>query len=110
MKIYLAGPMSGIQFYNFPAFDAAAARLRALGHSVVSPADLDREHGFDGMSGDPAPFTHRDVMRWDLPAVLDADVVAVLPGWQASKGTAIELAVARGVGIPVLDAETLEAV
>jgi len=27
-RIYLSGPMTGIADYNFPAFNAAAARLR----------------------------------------------------------------------------------
>lgn len=38
-RVYLAGPMTGIADYNFPAFNAAAARLRAVGFDVVNPAD-----------------------------------------------------------------------
>lgn len=38
-RVYLAGPMTGIADYNFPAFNAAAARLRAEGFDVVNPAD-----------------------------------------------------------------------
>ena len=38
MKLYLAGPMTGIKDLNFPAFHAEASRLRALGHIVVNPA------------------------------------------------------------------------
>lgn len=30
-KLYLSGPMSGIEDNNFPAFHAEAARLRAPG-------------------------------------------------------------------------------
>lgn len=38
---YLAGPMRGIPEYNFPAFYAAAAALRAHGLNVWSPAEND---------------------------------------------------------------------
>lgn len=44
-KIYIAGPMRGHELYNFPAFDAAEARLRRLGYDVVNPAALDRARG-----------------------------------------------------------------
>lgn len=38
-KIYLAGPMSGLPDLNYPAFHAAAAKLRAMGHVVLNPAE-----------------------------------------------------------------------
>ena len=48
-RIYLAGPMSGIAEFNFPAFNEAAANLRAQGHTVFSPAerDIERHGGVD---------------------------------------------------------------
>lgn len=43
MKIYLAGPMTGIKDLNFPRFHGEAARLRALGHQVINPAELNAD-------------------------------------------------------------------
>ena len=37
LHVYLAGPMTGIAEFNFPAFDAAAAKLRDLGYVVFNP-------------------------------------------------------------------------
>ena len=46
--LYLAGPMRGIAFYNFPMFDRVAAALRDVGYEVINPADEDRkEDDFD---------------------------------------------------------------
>jgi len=39
--IYLSGPMSGLPGFNFPAFHAAAAKLRADGFTVLNPAETD---------------------------------------------------------------------
>lgn len=102
MRIFLSGPMTGLPGYNIPAFDAAATRLRAAEHDVLSPADLDREAGVD--LDDFGSTDRADAMRRDLAAVLTADAVAVLPGWRDSPGARLEVAVARAVGIPVLDA------
>lgn len=104
---YLAGPMRGYAEYNFPAFHAAAAKLRGHGLDVWSPAEHDvNEDGFD-----PAKDTHQPMkhyMRRDLPAVLDADMVCVLPGWEKSQGACLEVLVAQTCGIPVYVAETMQ--
>jgi len=39
MRIYIAGPMTGLPEFNYPAFNAAAEYLRSLGHHVENPAD-----------------------------------------------------------------------
>ena len=109
MKIYLAGPMRGYKAYNHPAFDAAAARLRAEGHSVFSPAEHDREAfpEFDwyNMTGNMEAdgFTGsnmRTMIKKDLNWIADnADAIVLLPGWQKSRGVKIEHALGEFLGL-----------
>lgn len=80
MKLYLAGPMTGLPDLNFPAFHAEAARLRALGYTVINPAEVNPDHG--------KPWA--DCMRSDIAALVTCDSVAMLDGWTASKGARLE--------------------
>ena len=82
MKIYIAGPMSGIKDYNRPAFHAAAAKLRAKGHEVVSPAELITDANYTTWSA---------AMRVCIAAMMTCDRVMTLPGWSQSKGARIEI-------------------
>lgn len=92
MKVYLAGPMRGIPDLNFPAFHAAAKHLRSHGHDVFSPAENDIEKGYVGK---PVDEIKRDCIMDDLTYIArHADAVALLPGYQASKGVAVEVALA----------------
>ena len=106
MRLYLAGPMRGIPEYNFPAFFAAERHLIGIGHQVFNPARADMEwDGFNPKCDEPHDEAH--YMARDLPEVCKADAVAVLPGWESSKGAALEVYVARVLGKPVLWATTL---
>lgn len=108
MRIYIAGPMRGLPLFNFPAFDAAAKKLRAMGHEVVSPAELDRAVGFDPATSVPDDAFMRRALARDLVAVTECDAIALLHGWQNSQGTRLELSLARMLGLKVLDANTGE--
>lgn len=96
--IYLSGPMTGIDDHNFPAFREAACRLRNQGYVVLSPAEL-------GMI-DGGLWSH--YLKRDLKWLLRCEAVAVLPGWQNSKGANLEVYLARKLDMPVHDAVTLE--
>lgn len=99
---YIAGPMRGYPRYNFDAFDSAAAVLRSEGWNVISPADLDRQAGFDP---DTHPVTDellREMQIRDVDAIFNADTVFVLDGWVTSKGATAEICVAKWRDIPVL--------
>jgi len=112
MTLYLAGRMRCIPYYNFPAFDAARDALKARGHTVISPADLDREHGFDAMllppdydwSRVPEGFDLNACIRRDVDAVLRCDALVFLSGdWTASIGSKGEFAVALWARKPVFE-------
>lgn len=106
--VYLAGPMSGRANFNRYAFESAAANLRDAGLDVISPVELDDNAGFDAsdyMDGHVPPEVYRNFLLRDLIAILDrgAQAVVVLPGWEHSKGAALEVHIARTVGLPIYD-------
>lgn len=91
-RIYLAGPMTGHLNFNYPAFNAEAARLRALGLMVENPAQ------------NPKQDTWQDYMRVAIRQMMTCTHVALLPGWETSKGATIERNLAESMGIPVCPA------
>lgn len=92
-RIYLAGPMSGLPDFNYPAFHAAAAVLRAQGHHVENPAE------------NPAPTcgTWQGYMRMSLRQISACDCLCMLPGWRASRGARIEHGLALDLDLEVVD-------
>ena len=113
MKTYLAGPMSGIPFFNYPAFHAAAADLRAQGHLVFNPAEHDAEmmgKDISNPEGDAAKaeaehgFSRRDALKADLTWICEhAEAIALLPGWSNSSGARAEYALALALGLTVIE-------
>ena len=111
MKIYLAGPMSGIPKFNFPAFFAAARQLRSEGHEVFCPAENDIEkHGtgwWENSDGShtnlPPAINYRNCLRDDLNWILDhADAIAHLPGWEFSSGVGVEHALGKALKLKMI--------
>lgn len=90
MILYVSGGMSGYQDHNFPAFFAAENQLLAAGYEVKNPA-----------SNQPEGLSWEQYMRMDLQDLLECDGVAVLDGWEASRGARLETYVARQLGMRV---------
>ena len=95
MRIYVAGPMTGYPELNFPAFNAETARLRALGHEVVNPAEVNPDSNAEW----------RDCMRADIKVMVDCDAVQLLHKWQHSKGACLEYQIATALGLAVFTPE-----
>lgn len=93
IKVYVSGPMTGMQGYNFDAFNEAEAQLRDLGYEVENPAKFGHDESLNWY----------DCMRRDIPLVMECDAVVTLYGSWNSKGSKLECDVARGMDIPVYD-------
>ncbi len=116
IKVYLAGPMRGIEEFNFPLFLSAGANLEdEWDFEVFNPAqhDIDRGFDFSGYDGtedlSDTGFDLRQSLGDDLEFVArEADLVVVLDGWEKSKGARAEVATALALGIPVVRYVDLE--
>lgn len=84
-QLYIAGPMTGLPDFNYPAFADAAKRLRDAGFEVFSPAE----------NGLPAAAPWNEHMRVDLAHLVShCYAIATLPEWGKSKGASIEVGLA----------------
>jgi hypothetical protein len=105
MKIYIAGPMSGLKNWNFPAFFQAERLIKSLGHEVINPAHNNGETLElalkDAGPVDRPNHSWEHYIRRDVPMVMSCDAVCVLPGWQESKGAQLEVHIANELSMPV---------
>lgn len=91
---YLCGPMTGIQDDNYPAFRVAAKALRANGYRILSPHEEN--------PGNDQPWEY--YLHKALILLLQrCDSLALLPGWENSKGAQLELSVASALGYMIYD-------
>jgi hypothetical protein len=98
MKVYIAGPMTGLKDFNYPAFNEAAQRWREAGWTVFNPAE--------NFGGDTTR-NYREYMREDLAMLQQADAIALLFGWRLSRGARYELLTAQLLGLVVYNADTM---
>lgn len=96
-RVYLAGPMTGMPGFNYPAFNAKAAELRARGWHVENPAE------------NPAPpcGSWKGYMRMSIWQLTTCEAIYLLPGWASSQGAAMEYSIAQALGLEVIEAVTL---
>lgn len=89
-RLYVSGPMTGIEEFNYPVFRQVTAQLRAAGHTVIDPSETDGG----------TERTWEEYLREDIVDVMSVEGLALLPGWQRSRGARLEVFVAGEVGIP----------
>lgn len=90
--LYLAGPATGLPDHNRAAFEQAAELLRDAGFRVTNPL----ERGADMPGWGWAQYLRRAIRQ-----MLLCDAVALLPGWESSRGALVETALADTVEMAV---------
>lgn len=85
MKIYLAGPITGIPNYK-EIFAKEEVSINALGHTVMNPAIL------------PEGFTQDEYMVVCYAMMDVCEGVYFLKGWEKSKGAQLEWLYAKETG------------
>ena len=83
LTVYLCGPITGIPDLNREVFEEAERTLTAKGYHVINPHKIPEHVGAKDQSW-------QGYMKRDLPYLLKADLVALLPGWGKSKGAMFE--------------------
>lgn len=87
-SVYIAGPMTGLPEFNYPAFVKAEHGLADAGYDVENPAN----------NLAPENPTWANYMRVTIPQMLKCRGIALLPGWEESRGAKLEVQIALALG------------
>lgn len=112
-KVYLSGPITGMPNNNIQEFKKYEEKFKNLNFEVINPHNL--------FSGDEVELLekcleekkitfeeyHSHFMRRDIAEMMNCDFIAVLDGWEKSKGANIEVYIARNINMPIVSAITL---
>lgn len=104
-RIYLAGPMTGLPEFNYPAFNSAAELLREDRRNyVVNPAE-----NFNGHTGherwmyiDESVDQIQGLAKVNYSST-DECMVVTLDGWAESPGACLEVDLAHQLGLPIYE-------
>ena len=90
-KIYISGPMSGIENSNFDAFNEFEKKFDPEMVKFENPAKPGHIEGYEW----------KDYLKMALTMMLECDTVVLLEGWQNSKGCLLELHVAKSLDMRI---------
>jgi hypothetical protein len=91
MRLYVAGPMTGYDNYNFDKFNTVTRELAWMGHEVYNPAS-----SFNGAQDLPYDL----YLRHAVQMVTMVNGLVLLKGWEQSRGALTEVHVALSCNMP----------
>jgi hypothetical protein len=102
LKVYIAGPMRGIEDQNKKAFfDAESYLVDQKIWDIFNPSRIDNDERWN-IDWLCSPEGLKVVMARDLEAVCQSEVVYMLTGWEKSEGARIEHSLATMLGLCIL--------
>jgi hypothetical protein len=110
LKVYISGPITGHDLDERRATFAAAARAvngELKPSLIVNPMEVHPDCNYScdfGQLADQPPYIHtwQCWMKHDIAEMMKCDTMVLLPGWDNSKGSALEHNLAIQLGFKVL--------
>lgn len=96
-KIYIAGPMTGYENYNYETFNRIGGEWEERGWAVHNPATA-----YNGSTRLP----YRLYMNSAVQLLLQSEAIALIDGWENSRGATMEALIAQRMGLPFYNAHT----
>ena len=97
-RVYLSGPITGLPEPEYTRlFTRAEQHYRTAGYEVVNPVEL----GKALLLKNPGA-SYEDFMSIDLEALRSCTHIALLSGWENSKGAVREKAEAERLGLEIM--------
>ena len=98
MKIYLSGKITGLDKEVYSRqFERAESFYKTSGFDVINPVKI----GEEILKQNPSA-TWEDFMQKDLEALKTCTHIALLEGWEESKGAKMEKAEAEKLGLEIM--------
>ena len=97
-RVYLSGPITGLPEEEYTRnFARAEQHYRTAGYEVVNPVKLSQALLLEKPDAD-----YEDFMTVDLEALRSCTHIALLAGWENSKGAVREKAEAERLGLEIM--------
>lgn len=111
-KVYISGPMTGLENLNFDKFEEAEEKLKKFNFEIFNPHKLSEfktEEFKELIKDQKSHIVWEHYMKVDIQIMLrECEFLVVLPGWEHSRGATMEIFIAKSLGMIVIDYNTLE--
>lgn len=98
MRIYLSGKITGLDKEVYSRqFERAETFYKTSGFDVINPVKI----GEEILKQNPSA-TWNDFMKEDIQALKTCTHIALLEGWEESKGAKVEKAEAKKLGLEIM--------